>query len=256
MQSIFESLALLFILASLALGYYCALLPREFTTDVRGRDTRIRVWIGDAFDAPGAVVIPFNNRFDADLSGVAARSKSLHGDLLQRYFSSDSGTLQNVIDGALQKQSLATGRAHPIGTVVQLQSGSRRFYLLAVTEINISGRAKTTVENVRRSLPLLWVDISDRGDKGEVIIPLLGTGHGRLAEPRSMVAELIIDSYLAAIGERNFCDRLTLAILPSDLHKGRTLRLQDLHDYLSAKCKYATFEAPPAMLPHGTPSES
>lgn len=132
-------------------------------------------------------------------------------------------------------------RRYPIGTVIQLKKGDRLFYLVANTHINNDGVANTTIENLREALAELWYYISEKGSKGDIVIPLLGTGKARLGEKREDIFLEIIRSFIASCSSGTYCDKLIVAIYPPDVTKHR-IDLNYLRDFLEYSCKYVRFE--------------
>ena len=140
-----------------------------------------------------------------------------------------------------RKRRVEKKRRYPIGTVIQLERSERLFYLVANTHINNDGVASTTIENLRESLAELWYYISEKGSKGDIVIPLLGTGKARLSHKREDIFLEIIRSFIASCSSGTYCDKLIVAIYPPDVAKHR-IDLNYLQGFLEYSCKYAKFE--------------
>ncbi len=103
---------------------------------------------------------------------------------------------------------------YPIGTVAKVTPKGHTAYLLAISELNEHGVAKSSFEAVKTALAALRNFISSKGGYDALAIPVLGTGHGRISTPRSVVIKEIIRSFVAACSERKFAKKLTVVISP------------------------------------------
>ena len=221
-------------------------------SQLKDRDITIEIRIANAFEVPGDLVVPINTTFDTDLDGRIPKANSIQGEFTRRYYDSEVHHLDLDIDKALAKENYhyeelpeknrGKKRQYPIGTVIQLQRKERLFYLLANTHINDAGVASTTIENLRESLTELWKYISEKGSKGDVVIPLLGTGKGRLGEKREDIFLDIIRSFIASCSSGTYCDKLVVAIYPPDVTQYK-IDLNYLQTLLKYSCKYARFES-------------
>lgn len=222
-----------------------------FGYQLRNRDVTIEIRIADAFEIPGDLVVPTNTTFDTDLDGRIPNANSIQGELTRRYYDSEVSHLDLDIDKELTKEDYhyeeppektrGKKRRYPIGTVIQLKKREGLFYLVANTHINNDGVANTTIENLRESLAELWYYISEKGSKGDIVIPLLGTGKARLSDKREDIFLEIIRSFIASCSSGTYCDKLIVAIYPPDVAKHR-IDLNYLRDFLEYSCKYAKFE--------------
>lgn len=222
-----------------------------FGYQLRNRDVTIEIRIADAFEVSGDLVVPINTTFDTDLDGKIPKAHSIQGELTRRYYDSEVCHLDLDINKELAKEDYhyeeppektrGKKRRYPIGTVIQLKKRESLFYLVANTHINNDGVASTTIENLRESLAELWYYISEKGSKGDIVIPLLGTGKARLGEKREDIFLEIIRSFIASCSSGTYCDKLIVAIYPPDVAKHR-IDLNYLRGFLEYSCKYAKFE--------------
>lgn len=236
----------------LLIAYFLSRPKRAFHYQLNNRDVTVEIRIADAFEVSGDLVVPINTTFDTDLEGRIPKAHSIQGELTRRYYDSEVSHLDLDIDKELAKEDYhyeeppektrGKRRQYPIGTVIQLKRKDLLFYLVANTHINNDGVANTTIENLRASLAELWYYISEKGSKGDIVIPLLGTGKARLAEKREDIFLEIIRSFIASCSSGTYCDKLIVAIYPPDVAKHR-IDLNYLRDFLEYSCKYARFEA-------------
>ncbi len=223
-----------------------------FSYQLRGRDVTIEIRIADAFEVIGDLVVPTNTTFDTDLDGRIPKAHSIQGEFTRRYYGSEIRHLDLDIDEKLAKENYhykelskkkrGKKRQYPIGTVIQLEKAERLFYLVANSHINDSGVANTSIENLRESLAKLWYYISEKGSKGEIVIPLVGTGKARLGDKREDIFLEIIRSFIASCSSGTYCDKLIVAIYPPDVTNYK-IDVNYLQEFLEYSCKYARFES-------------
>ena len=240
-----------FVIFGVLVAYFLSRPKWVFRHQLKNRDVTIEIHIADAFEVPGDLVVPTNTTLDTDLDGRIPKAHSIQGEFTRRYYDSEVSHLDLDIAEALAKEDYSyeeppektrgKKRRYPIGTVIQLEKSKRLFYWVANTHINNAGVASTTTENLRASLAELWYYISEKGSKGDIVIPLLGTGKARLAEKREDIFLEIIRSFIASCSSGTYCDKLIVAIYPPDVTKHR-IDLNYLRDFLEYSCKYARFE--------------
>ena len=78
----------------------------------------------------------------------------------------------------------------------------------------------------------LWDFIARRGEIGDLAIPPIDTGRGRLELPRKKIIELITQSFADASRERVFANKLAIVISPDDASK-HEVNLFELRDFLT-----------------------
>lgn len=240
-----------FFIIGLLIACFLSRPKKMFRSRLNNRDVTIEIRIADAFEVPGDLVIPTNTTFDTDLDGRIPKAHSIQGEFTRQYYDSVVHHLDLDINAALAKENYGyeeppekkrgKKRRYPIGTVIQLEKSRRLFYLVTNTHINNDGVASTTIESLKESLAKLWYYISEKGSKGDIVIPLLGTGKARLSDTREGIFLEIIRSFIASCSSGNYCDKLIVAIYPPDVIKHR-IDLNYLRDFLEYSCKYAAFE--------------
>ena len=223
-----------------------------FSYQLNNRDVTIEVHIANVFQVAGDLVVPINTTFDTDFDGKIPQASSIQGEFTRQIYESELSHLDLDIGTALAREDypytelpqkkVGKNRQYPIGAVIQLKRKNRLFYLLPNTHINNDGVANTTIENVRESLAKLWYYISEKGSKGDIVIPLLGTGKGRLGDKREDIFLEIVRSFIASCSSGTYCDKLVVVIYPPDVTKHR-IDLNYLQDFLEYSCKFAKFVA-------------
>jgi len=182
------------------------------------------------------------------MGGIVVRADSVQGAFLRRYFHSDPHSMNDEINRQIEKMGLiplSEGdrfRVYPIGTVVSIVRGSQPFYLLASSRLSENGRAFGEINDVKTALAKLWDFICNKGDKGDVVIPVIGTGNARTSLSREDAIRLIIKSYIASSAKKTYCDRLIIAVHPNDVDKFK-INVDELEVFLKYSCEFADFES-------------
>jgi len=191
---------------------------------VPGRDMGIEVRIGDLFRLTGQKVISTNTTFDTDIATGIISPNSIQGQFTNKFFPQNIDKLNQEIEKALDGLTFTdhvkekgNRRQYPIGTIVNFNIGQERFYWLAMANLNFNNTAETTLENVLISLEMLWREISLRGEMDRVVLPLIGTGRGRLSIGRKKLIGYIAESFVKASEQRTFSNKLVIVIHPDDV---------------------------------------
>jgi hypothetical protein len=219
--------------------------PRnEFEYRVNGRDIRMRLVIGDIFKQEGSLVVPINSEFDAFLGGSVAKSNSVKAQVISRYFGGDKEILSEKLKKQLKRDIYKVSRVgttYAMGTTVSVEQNDHKFYFAVNSVKTNHQRVEARKEDLVPALSGLWAYLVDHGSKGDVVVPLLGTGNGRLSMPREDVFKEIVRSFIASCSEKSYCDRLTIVIKPNDIKKWE-INIDMLAEFLLFQCRYATFD--------------
>jgi len=237
---------LLFVGAGLAYALFRSRPLSSIEAKVEGRDICIEIRVVDIMKLDGyAVVVPFNSRFDPTLDALKTDS-SIAGLVLKNCYSTHVEQLRADLNRALDKVTPESSseeeiRRYKLGTVATTRAADRTFHFLAMSDVGHRGRAVGSFEGVKGSLPSLWSFLATDADKGDLAIPVIGTGKLRLTTPREEVIREIVRSFIAATAERVFCERLCVAIYPGDVAKYR-MDLAKLKRFLEHECEFASFD--------------
>ena len=214
---------------------------------LNGRDVAIEIAIGDMFAKPGAVIVGSNTTFDTRISRELIASNSVQGIFTKKYYGDETQLDRELTSGleGLQFTELSGDRVgkkkrYDVGTCVRLNPQTRTAYFIAIAQINEHGTASSNYESLKESLSKLWVFIGKRGLKEPLVMPVLGTGYGRLSQPREEIVREMIRSFIAACSEHTFADKLTIVITPQDVAKHH-ISLDELGSFLRHVCQYALF---------------
>jgi hypothetical protein len=202
------------------------------------RDLNIEVRVGDLFKSEGDIVVSTNTTFDTDTTNSLISSVSLQGQFSSRYFAGRLADLDRQIDEALAGVASAPvdrgwgkAREYPIGTVARLDTHGQTFYWLAMARLDENKTARASLEGVDKSLEALWSFVAQRGEMSTVVMPVIGTGRGRLTIQRRKMIERIVQSFVDSSREKAFAKGLTIVVHPDDAEKSE-LNLFEVKDHL------------------------
>ena len=212
---------------------------------LNGSDIQIEIRIADIFQLSGAQVISMNTTFDTAVNEVLISEQSLQGAFTKKYYEksqhldADLVTALKLNEVITIRESLVGGKKekYGLGTVALVTPKGKTTYLLAISELNENGVAESSFENVKQALAALWGFVSSKGRYEPLLVPILGTGHGRINTPRAVVIREIVKSFVAACSERKFTSKLTITIASKDYHD-HELDIYELGEFLRYVCKY------------------
>lgn len=238
---------------SISIALVIALLTRwpisRISIKAPNREITIEVIVGNLFDIPGQKVIGTNTTFDTDLADNLISTNSIQGQFTEKYYPNSIRKLNADIDASLGstaftkidtshfKHKNRKNREYDFGTTAKIILGREIFYLVSMAKLNESGTTETDVANINAALQGLWDYISRHGEKQPVVIPLLGTGKGRLPIVRKKMIERHAQSFINATKDRIFSSKLTIVIWPEDA-KDFEINLFQIKDYLAHALEY------------------
>jgi hypothetical protein len=204
-----------------------------------GKDFLIEVKITDLFDEEGDVVISTNTTFDTDISSGLINKDSLQGQLALRFFNGNTHEIDKQLEAELKSapytdvpNAVGKKREYPLGTVAKVKSHGKNFYFVAMARLNSHGNAVSSIRDVEDSLNALWAFVKDKGDLRDLVVPLMGTGRGRIELSRKKVIERIAQSFADSAAPKRFSNRLVIAVRPKDA-ENFAVNLFEIKDYLS-----------------------
>jgi hypothetical protein len=202
------------------------------------KDLAVEVLIGDLFKIPGEVIISTSSTFDTDMSSGLIAVTSLQGQLATNYFNGQTTEIDRQIEMSLSREQFAINekrpgkkREYPIGTVARVSAHSKNFYLVAMSHMDENGNASSDLKMIDEALEKLWVNLASKAEIGDIVMPLMGTGRGRVAYPRKKMIERIAQSFADACNQRAFSNKLIIVVRPEDASKF-SLNLFQVRDYL------------------------
>lgn len=254
----------LFLLIGAVLGVYRALPKSTASSRIQGTDSFIELRITDMFSVPAAFIIPCNRTFDTSLEDKIISPKSTQGQFTQLFFANSRDELDRQIcisidstEGTtLDRNNKPYGNQieFPIGTVAEVSSGGKIAYLVAISSLNEYKKAIASTEDILDALPEIWEFIRTRGEFVPLCCPILGSKFSRVKATREDLTREIIKSFVSACRAGHFCEKLTIAIAPSDFMAGR-VNIETLRRFLEHECSYsAALYSKSVSVPTGTPA--
>ena len=202
------------------------------------KDFSIEVWIDDLFNIPGEVIISTSSTFDTDMSNGLISVKSLQGQLATNYFKGQTTDIDRQIEDSLLNEQFITNssrpgkkKEYPIGTVARVSSHDKNFYLVAMSHLDENRNASSDLKMIDDALDKLWVNLGTKAEIGDIIMPLMGTGRGRVPYPRFKMIERIAQSFTNACKQKAFSNKLIIVVRPEDA-SNFSLNLFKVRDYL------------------------
>lgn len=170
---------------------------------------KVKIFYGDLFESDGIIVIPFNEYFDTIVDEKIISSKTIHGAFIQRFFGESEAELKEQIrSGLLSYEPLETNEGrksgnkekYKLGTVCEVKSGSKVFYLLALTRFNSNHRAGVKNSEYQKILCDLFCYIEQNSQGRKVSVPLIGGGHSGVNLPKQKLLEFLLFSIVLQDG--------------------------------------------------------
>jgi hypothetical protein len=220
----YSSWAFLFVLAiSILISIITRRPTSSISVDLPNLDSCVEVRIGNIFDAEGAIMISTNTNFESDVAGGKIAPTSLQGQFTGRYYTGNQNELIEVLSKNLEGKKAP----FPIGTTVPVTTHGKTFYFTAMANLNDSGNAYTTPQELGEALKGLWAYVKNTGELQQLAIPLVGTGRGRVKLTRQKV-----ESFVEASKNGPITDHLVIAIRPEDASRFK-VNLYDVKDHLN-----------------------
>lgn len=202
------------------------------------KDFAVEVLIGDLFNIPGEVIISTSSTFDTEMSLGLIAVTSLQGQLATNYFNGQTAEIDRQIEMSLSRDQFTINdkrpgkkKEYPIGTVARVSAHSKNFYLVAMSHMDENGNASSDLKMIDEALEKLWMNLASKAEIGDIVMPLMGTGRGRVAYPRKKMIERIAQSFTDACRQRAFSNKLIIVVRPEDASKF-SLNLFQVRDYL------------------------
>lgn len=235
----------LFLLIGLAITLIRCWPKNSYYFTIPNRDSKVEIELKNIFELKGSIIITINNEFKVNPGGNVINSTSMLAQLIKDFYDNKPDTLQNEINTELAKAHYTnfktTANEYKIGTVVPVRAKNKQFYILANSILNHADRSFATKEGLELALNELWTYLSERSGKENFIIPIIGTGRGRIPMKREDVFKEIILSFLASCSDKNYADKLIVCIGPNDI-KEQKIDIDFLMKWTEAKVSFADFQ--------------
>ncbi len=197
---------------------------------LKGHDFNLEVRIANLFDLSGATVISSNTVFEADVASGKISVNSLQGQFTAKYF---TGNQNELIKNIKEKLKVIDGNApYPMGTTIPIHTHGKTFYFTAMAVLGENGNASSTLPNIKNALEGLWKYVRNSGELQELVVPVIGTGRGRIKATRKKMIALIAESFVKESVNNKFAEKLIITVRPEDVEKFG-INLYDIKDLLN-----------------------
>jgi hypothetical protein len=218
-------------------GYLSLVLASAIAAVIRARprdaivralpptDVTVAVRVGDVLAQAGNVIVGASDTFDTQFEEDVISPASVQGQLLAGIFREDREELDRQIDNSLanvagvEDPGKQFGKVirYPIGTVAIVSSGQGRYFLPAFARMSatLPAHVGATIEGLQVALAQTWHAINVAGQREPVHAPILGSHLARLGVSRTLLAQMIILSFIAATRSGG-PSSLTIWIAPQD----------------------------------------
>lgn len=190
-------------------------------------DTEVEVRVGDIFSSNHPIVVTVPTTLEADFDNRSIDRSSIQGQYIEKY-SVDCETFKKAIMDA-SKHVLPVDEVDNFysngskvkrylpGEFFPLRQFKRVAYTVTFASFNEHGTAQIKSSEFFDFLPRLWLGIRERGDIGNVDVPLMGSRFGRTGiENRKEILRELLQSFSVASSEARLVDKVTFYIRPSD----------------------------------------
>jgi hypothetical protein len=214
-------------------------VTREFTHP----GFSVTVKVGDLFAEDVSLVIGFTDVYDTSLEAGVISPRSVQAQLLKEVYGGDARALDSDLEIALQRsraqsieseldKPLGKRVRYPIGTVAVVSRADRKIYCVAYSRMSNDLVARSSVDNLWRSLGELWSAIASHGQLGGVAMPILGSDLARIGNlGRESLLKVILLSFVARSREGVMARSLTVLIHPRD---AEDIDMHDLQAFLAS----------------------
>lgn len=234
-----------FLLIGLGVTAFRCWPKSSYCFPIPNRDSKVEIELKNIFKIKGSIIITINNHFNVNPGGNVVDSTSMLAQFIKDYYDNKPDTLQNEITAELTKSHYSTFKInateYKIGTVVPVKAKSKQFYILANTTLNQQNRSTATKEGLELALNELWTYLSEHSGKENFIIPIIGTGRGRIPMKREDVFKEILLSFLASCSDKNYANKLIVCVGPHDI-KEHKIDIEHLVKWTEAKVSFADFQ--------------
>ena len=148
-------------------------------------------------------MIPVNEYFDTTVDDKIISSKTIHGKFIKKFFGGNEVDLKRQLTNGLSQykpleinseRKSGNKVKYPLGTVCEVISDNKIFYLVALTRFNSNHRAEVNNSEYQRVLCDLFSYIEQNSQGRKVSIPLIGAGHSGVKLSKQKLLEFLLFS--------------------------------------------------------------
>ena len=219
---------------------------KEYVFNIKNRDIKIILKVGDILKEKFAIVVPTNTTFDTKMENDFISIHSVQGQVQDKYFKNNISTLDCLIEKELENSPFieltdrksSKNKKYEIGTTVEINQNGKRFYFLADSDINSKGQTiNPSTMNITDALSRLWQHIGEVAHFEPIAIPIIGTGRMGIVSSREEIFKNIIFSFVANNTTKKISTELIVYIRKEDIKK-YNIDINELIEYMKFTCKY------------------
>ena len=205
--------------ASVVIGIYRSIQPREIRVKIKNTDTVVTVAFGDLFASPADKVIPVNEFFDSKLGEPVSR-QSIHGLFISQCFGGHGASLDTLVDQSLKntpfdavQRSEGRQKRYPIGTTAVVPVNEDRYFLVALSKTDLGTlKASADIPELWMALVGLWEQVRISAGGHPVAAPLLGGGLSGVGLPGTQLLQLMILSIVNETKKRKITNDIRIIL--------------------------------------------
>jgi hypothetical protein len=189
-------------------------------------DLKVIVEFCDIFKQEGAIIIPVSDTFDNDIPNGLVNKKTVHGQFIEKFYSSNIGSLNGEITRNLQLVGATpiennvnlkgNKNRYEIGTACSIKlNNGKYFYLSALSFMKETGNVEMRSEYLYDFLSKTWDFIPNHGEYHDIVnIPVIGTGLHRLPanHTNQFIVNEIVNSFFVTSKVQTFCKTLRICL--------------------------------------------
>ncbi|WP_159392451.1 macro domain-containing protein [Streptomyces niveus] len=207
-------------------------IPKESVSrEFRNPPFKVTVKTGDLFAEQTQLVIGFTDTFDTAVGNrEPIFEQSVQAQFAARLYAGDISLLDDELNVALQDKSIESiespvvkpkgklGR-YPIGTTVVI-GGERSCYCVAYSKMGNDLVARSSIDFLWSGLHQLWGEISIKGHRMPVAMPVVGSGLAKLdnVDYQGLV-KFVITSFVSHSRDAVVAGELIIVVHPQDSEK-------------------------------------
>lgn len=173
--------------------------PRRVVFCIPNLNTKVTLKFGDLFEEDADIVVAVTEHVDSQI-GQRVAPNSVHGQLIQRWFTSEAAFRQ-AADTALvgkpfnlSNRSPGPNACYPLGTTVRVGTGERQAYLLVFAHSDpVTDKAFVDLSEAIAATRQLLLYVHSYSGGRPVALPLLGNGQSGLnLKPQHLLRLLVL----------------------------------------------------------------
>ncbi|WP_282062150.1 macro domain-containing protein [Roseobacter litoralis] len=198
-------------------------LRREVQVPNPSNDTKIIVKFGDLFAETGWKAIGVNDFFDNIVDEDLVSSRSLHGFVLNNYWTENRRDWEKQISSSLRRstgqiecRSKGNRTRYPIGTTARACTSTQKFLFVALGRTD--AQSNVTTANAEMLICAVRGMVSEARaacSMEPLVIPLMGSGMSRVGVKSSVLVDLIITAVLEESRHGRVTGKIVI-VLPED----------------------------------------